>query len=49
MGNRFIRIFRDNMSLRESADYSGSFTKDSALLSVSNAEEFVEMVTSLLD
>jgi uncharacterized protein (UPF0332 family) len=30
MGNRFIRIFRDNMSLRESADYSSSFTKDSA-------------------
>ena len=48
MSERFIRIFKNSMSLRENADYSSSFSKESAILSVLNAEEFLEMVKVLL-
>lgn len=48
MSNRFIRIFQNSMSLRENADYSGSFSKESALLSISNAQEFLDMAATLL-
>jgi uncharacterized protein (UPF0332 family) len=48
MDNRFIRIFRNNMVLRESADYGDSFSMESASLSVLNAEEFVKMAIILL-
>lgn len=47
MKKRFIRIFEDNMSLREQADYSSSFSRGSAFLSISNAEEFIMMVKTL--
>lgn len=46
--NRFIRIFRNGMFLREEADYSGSFSQEGALLSISNAEEFLNKAESLL-
>jgi len=46
--NRLIRIFKDNMSLRESADYLGSFSQESAFLSISNAQEFFKMALTLL-
>ncbi len=48
MSNRFIQIFKNSMSLRENADYSGSFSKESALLSISYAQEFLEMAMTLL-
>ncbi len=44
MMKRFIRIFEDNMSLREQADYSSSFSREGAFLSISNVEEFIAMV-----
>jgi uncharacterized protein (UPF0332 family) len=49
MGNRFIRIFKNIMSLRESADYSCSFSEESAILSVSYAQEFLAMAKTLLN
>jgi uncharacterized protein (UPF0332 family) len=49
MSHRYIRIFKNNMSLRENADYSSSFSKESAFLSISNAEEFLYMAKTLLD
>ena len=48
MSNRFIGIFKNSMSLRENADYSGSFSKESALLSISNAQEFLEIAITFL-
>jgi len=48
MSNRFIGIFKNSMSLRENADYSGSFSKESAFLSISNAQEFLEIAIILL-
>jgi uncharacterized protein (UPF0332 family) len=49
MSNRYIRIFKNNMSLRENADYSSSFSKESSQLCVSNAQEFAEMAMTMLD
>jgi uncharacterized protein (UPF0332 family) len=49
MSDRCIRIFKNNMSLRENADYSSSFSKESAFLSISNADEFLNMAKTLLD
>ena len=48
MSIRFIQIFKNSMSLRENADYLSSFSKESAILSISNAEEFLEMALTLL-
>ncbi len=48
LSNRFIRIFKNSMSLRENADYSSSFSKETALLSISNAREFLEIAMKLL-
>lgn len=48
METHFIRIFRNNMVLRESADYGDSFSRESASLSILNAEEFVKMAVTLL-
>lgn len=48
MSNRFIRIFKNSLSLRENADYSSSFSRENALLSISNAQEFLEMAMTLL-
>jgi uncharacterized protein (UPF0332 family) len=45
---RYIRMLRNCMSLRESADYSNSFTKESAILSVLNAQDFLEMALKML-
>ena len=48
ISDRFIRIFRSCMYLRENADYSCSFSEESAVLSISNAQEFLNMVMTLL-
>jgi uncharacterized protein (UPF0332 family) len=48
ISERFIRIFKNIMSLRESADYNSSFSEEGAFLSISNAQEFLEMVMVLL-
>jgi uncharacterized protein (UPF0332 family) len=48
MSDRFIRIFKNSMSLRENADYSSSFSKESAVLSIANAQEFLYIATKLL-
>lgn len=45
---RYIRIFKNSMYLRENADYSSSFSKDNAHLSVCNAQEFFEMAKTHL-
>ena len=44
----FSRILKDGMSLREDADYGGEFSKESAALSISNAEEFIKKSEALL-
>lgn len=46
--NRFSRILRDGMSLREDADYSGDFSEEAASLSISNAEEFIKRSKEVL-
>jgi len=43
-----IRIFKNSMSLRENADYSSSFSKESALLGITNAQDFLKTARSLL-
>lgn len=48
MSIRFIGIFKNSMSLRENADYSSSFSKESAFLSISYAQEFLEIAITLL-
>lgn len=48
MNIRYIRIFKTSMYLREDADYSSTFSKENALLSVYNAQEFFEMAKTLL-
>lgn len=49
MSDRYIRIFKNNMFLRENADYSSSFSEENALTSISNAQEFLNMAKTLLD
>ena len=48
ISERSVRIFKNIMSLRESADYNSSFSEEGAFLSVSDAQEFLEMVMALL-
>jgi uncharacterized protein (UPF0332 family) len=48
MNIRYVRIFKNSMYLRENADYSSSFSKENAHLSVCNAQEFFEMAETLL-
>jgi uncharacterized protein (UPF0332 family) len=48
MNNRFIKIFKNSMSLIESADYSSSFSMESAIINISNAQEFFDMTAKLL-
>jgi len=45
---RYVRMFQDIMALREDADYSGSFSKDGASMSISNAEEFIGVAGDLV-
>jgi len=46
--SRYVRIFQDTMALREDADYSGSFSKEGASMSISNAGEFIEVARNLI-
>ncbi len=48
LDRRFIQIFKNSMSLRENADYSSSFSKESAQLGISNAQEFLREAIALL-
>jgi len=48
MNSHFMVIFKNSMSLRENADYSSSFSKESALLNISYALEFLEMAKKIL-
>ena len=48
ISSRYIQIFKNSMSLRENADYSSSFSYESALLSITNAHEFLSAARSLL-
>lgn len=45
---RYVRMFQDTMALREDADYSGSFSKEGASMSISNAEEFIGVAGDLV-
>ncbi|OGD20708.1 MAG: hypothetical protein A2W03_03035 [Candidatus Aminicenantes bacterium RBG_16_63_16] len=44
---RFLRDLNNLMSLREKADYGGSFSREAALLCVHYAEEFLERSRSI--
>jgi len=46
--SRYVRMFQDTMALREDADYSGSFSKEGASMSISNAEEFIGVAGDLV-
>lgn len=45
---RYVRMLRDTMALRESADYGGAFSKEGASTSISNAEEFFRAAENLV-
>ncbi len=46
--SRYVRILQDTMALREDADYSGSYSKDGASMSISNAGEFIGVAGDLV-
>ncbi len=48
MDERLVRLFKESMALRENADYSANFSQDGALLSISNAELFIDAVSNIL-
>lgn len=43
-----LSLFRESMALRENADYLGAFSKEGAMMSVRNAEQFIEAAKSLI-
>jgi uncharacterized protein (UPF0332 family) len=45
---RYVRILQDTMALREDADYGGSFSKEGAFISISNAGEFIRTARNLV-
>jgi uncharacterized protein (UPF0332 family) len=45
---RSVRMFQDIMALREDADYGGSFSKEGAFISISNAGEFIRTARNLV-
>jgi uncharacterized protein (UPF0332 family) len=45
---RYVRMLQDTMALREDADYSGSYSKDGAAMSISSAGEFIEAARTLV-
>lgn len=45
---RYVRILRDTMALREDADYGGSFSKEGAVMGISNAGEFIGAARRLI-
>jgi uncharacterized protein (UPF0332 family) len=45
---RYVRALSNLMSLREEADYGGSSTRETAILCVQTADEFVERARALL-
>jgi uncharacterized protein (UPF0332 family) len=45
---RYVRMLQDTMALREDADYSGSFSRDGASISISNAGEFIGAARRLI-
>ena len=48
LAGRYIRTFQGVMALREDADYSGSYSKDGASVSIANAREFIMAAKKLL-
>jgi uncharacterized protein (UPF0332 family) len=46
--SRYVRMLQDTMALREDADYSGSFSKEGASMSISNAGEFIGVARNLI-
>ena len=48
LAGRYLRMLQDTMALREDADYSGSFSRDGASISISNAGEFIGAARSLV-
>jgi len=48
LAGRYVRRLQDTMALREDADYSGSFSKEGASMSISNAGEFIGASRNLL-
>jgi uncharacterized protein (UPF0332 family) len=49
MSIHYITILRNSMSLRERADYSSTYSKDSAILSVLNAQDFLQMTRKIIN
>jgi uncharacterized protein (UPF0332 family) len=48
LASRYVRMLQDTMALREDADYSGSFSKEGASISISNAGEFIGAARNLV-
>lgn len=48
LAGRYVRMLQDTMALREDADYSGSFSKEGASISISNAGEFIGAARNLV-
>jgi uncharacterized protein (UPF0332 family) len=46
LAGRYVRLLQDTMALREDADYGGSYSKEGASMSISNAEEFIGAATN---
>jgi uncharacterized protein (UPF0332 family) len=45
---RFVDSFKETMTLRENADYLGTFSREGAEMSIRNAQQFIEAAESLL-
>jgi uncharacterized protein (UPF0332 family) len=48
LDRRFVRMFQESMVLREAADYTGSFSREGAALSISNPDDFIGAAGALL-
>jgi uncharacterized protein (UPF0332 family) len=44
-----VRLFRNSMEMRENADYLGVFSREGAILSVSEATRFIEAANHALE
>ncbi len=49
LGKRITSMLRNNMILREEADYGGSFSRENAQVGIANAWEFLEEAKELLN
>jgi uncharacterized protein (UPF0332 family) len=48
LAGRYVRLLQDTMALREDAGYGGSYSKEGASMSISNAGEFIGIAGDLI-